>query len=102
MIRERAWRGVVASAGRAKAAAATAERGEERAKADAAVATRFVEALSTRAAPDVTSTALLFTQDFGPPERVEVVGSFMHECEGEMVIKLTHAVRGGCRVTAPL
>ena len=29
----------------------------------------------------------------GPPDRVEEVGSYMHECEGEMVIKLTHAVR---------
>ena len=30
-----------------------------------------------------------FSQD-GPPERVEVVGTIMHECEGEMVVKLTN------------
>lgn len=29
----------------------------------------------------------------GPPAKVDVVGSFMHECEGEMVCKLEHDVR---------
>ena len=28
--------------------------------------------------------------DDGPPERVEEVGKYMHECEGEMVCKLTN------------
>jgi len=29
----------------------------------------------------------------GPPASVDVVGTFMHECEGEMVVKLTNTVR---------
>lgn len=28
----------------------------------------------------------------GPPDRVEVVGTYMHECEGEMVCKLSGEV----------
>jgi H/ACA ribonucleoprotein complex subunit 1 len=30
----------------------------------------------------------------GPPDRVEVVGIYMHECEGEMVCKLANDVSG--------
>ena len=32
-------------------------------------------------------------QEEGPPEKVEEVGAYMHECEGEMVCKLTNKVR---------
>jgi len=38
------------------------------------------------------SLLFFFPQPEGPPDRVEEVGTFMHECESEMVIKLTNAV----------